>query len=209
FYGQAYNSEVLLKVDGDYCVPVSTETSPVYQRKEKADANEPDSYELVRYNRNYIYAQNMFFPRMYSDNPEHKQAYENWMGGVKGRQVTFTNCGRTSTVKIPTMAENLYFFMSYQMNFMYWRYFMWNFAGRQNDIQGHGELEHGNWVTGLIIGDWAIKRNCLPNCARTKAITYSMLYRCCWDCWACSGKYIRMALLLQRQREERILPWPM
>ena len=149
FYGQAYNSEVLLKVDGDYCVPVSTETSPVYQRKEKADANEPDSYELVRYNRNYIYAQNMFFPRMYSDNPEHKQAYENWMGGVKGRQVTFTNCGRTSTVKIPTMAENLYFFMSYQMNFMYWRYFMWNFAGRQNDIQGHGELEHGNWVTGI------------------------------------------------------------
>ena len=148
-YGQTYNSEVLLKEDGAYCVPVFTETSPIYQRKEKVNANEPDSYELVRYNRDYTYAQNMFFPRMHSDNPEHKRAYEDWMGGVKGRQVSVTNCGRTSTVKMPTMAENLYFFMSYQMNFMYWRYFMWNFAGRQNDIQGNGELEHGNWITGI------------------------------------------------------------
>ena len=52
-------------------------------------------------------------------------------------------------VKVPTQAENLRFFFSYQINFMYWRYFMWNFAGRQNDIQGNGELEHGNWLTGI------------------------------------------------------------
>ncbi|MBQ8050858.1 MAG: DUF2723 domain-containing protein [Bacteroidaceae bacterium] len=149
FYGQTYNSQVLLKVEGDYCVPVSTKGAPVYQRKEKADAGEPDRYELLRYNLDYKYGQNMFFPRMYSDRPEHKQAYEDWMGGVKGREVTFDNCGRTSTIKMPTMAENLYFFLSYQMNFMYWRYFMWNFAGRQNDIQGNGEREHGNWLTGI------------------------------------------------------------
>ena len=53
------------------------------------------------------------------------------------------------TVKMPTMLENLRFFFSYQVNFMYWRYFMWNFAGRQNDIQGSGEWEHGNWLTGI------------------------------------------------------------
>ena len=147
FYGQTYNSQVVLKVEGDYCVPVSTQGAPVYQRKEKANADEPDRYELVRYNLDYKYGQNMLFPRMYSD--RHKQAYEDWMGGVKGREVQFTNCGRTSTIKVPTMAENLYFFLSYQMNFMYWRYFMWNFAGRQNDIQGNGELEHGNWITGI------------------------------------------------------------
>ncbi|MDR1683604.1 MAG: hypothetical protein LBS25_09535, partial [Candidatus Symbiothrix sp.] len=48
-----------------------------------------------------------------------------------------------------TFGENLRFFFSYQVNFMYWRYFMWNFAGRQNDIQGHGEVSNGNWITGI------------------------------------------------------------
>ena len=52
-------------------------------------------------------------------------------------------------VKIPTQWDNIKFFFSYQVNFMYWRYFMWNFAGRQNDIQSHGEIEHGNWITGI------------------------------------------------------------
>ena len=147
FYGPAYNSQVEMKVEGDYWVPVSTKGAPVYQRKEKASPDEPDRYELVRYNLDYKYGQNMLFPRMYSD--RHKQAYEDWMGGVKGHEVTANVAGRTTTVKMPTMAENLYFFMSYQVNFMYWRYFMWNFAGRQNDLQGNGELEHGNWLTGI------------------------------------------------------------
>ncbi len=149
FYGPAYNSQVQMKVEGEYWVPVSTKKSPVYQRKEKASPDEPDRYELLRYNLDYKYAQNMLFPRMYSDRPEHKQAYEDWMGGVKGREVVSNVAGRSTTVKMPTMAENIYFFMSYQLNFMYWRYFMWNFAGRQNDIQGNGELEHGNWITGI------------------------------------------------------------
>lgn len=149
FYGPAYTSQVKMKVDGDYWVPVSTKGAPVYQRKEKKSADEPDRYELVRYNIDYVYGQNMLFPRMYSDRPEHKQAYEDWMGGVKGHDVVTEVAGRTVTIKMPTMLENLRFFFSYQMNFMYWRYFMWNFAGRQNDIQGNGELEHGNWITGI------------------------------------------------------------
>ena len=146
-YGQSYNSQVKLRVEGEYCVPVSTKGAPVYQRVEKKTADEPDRYEIIRYDIHYQYAQNMFFPRMYSD--RHRQAYEDWMGGVKGHTEQFDNCGRTITVKTPTMAENIYFFMSYQMNFMYWRYFMWNFAGRQNDLQGNGEMEHGNWITGI------------------------------------------------------------
>ena len=146
-YGPSYNSQVEMKVEGDYWVPVSTKGAPVYQRKEKASSGDPDEYELLRYNIDYKYGQNMLFPRMYSD--RHKDAYEDWMGGVKGRIVEAEVAGRKTQVKMPTMLENLRFFLSYQVNFMYWRYFMWNFAGRQNDIQGNGELEHGNWITGI------------------------------------------------------------
>ena len=109
--------------------------------------DEPDRYEIQRYDIEYVYAQNMLFPRMYSEH--HANAYESWMGGIKGNKVTYDRCGEMVTVKMPTMLENLRFFFSYQVNFMYWRYFMWNFAGRQNDIQGSGEWEHGNWLTGI------------------------------------------------------------
>ena len=60
------------------------------------------------------------------------------------------------TVKVPTQWENIKFFFVYQLNYMYWRYFMWNFAGRQNDIQGQGEIEHGNWITGISFIDNAL-----------------------------------------------------
>ncbi len=147
FYGQAYNSQVKLRTEGGYCVPVSKEGAAVYQRKEKALPDEPDRYEIQRHDIEYVYAQNMLFPRMYSD--RHAQAYEDWLGGVKGYQVPFDRCGEPIMVKMPTQLENIRFFLSYQVNFMYWRYFMWNFAGRQNDIQGNGELEHGNWLSGI------------------------------------------------------------
>ena len=149
FYGQSYNSQVKLKAEGGYCVPVSKQGAPVYQRKEKASPDEPDRYEIQRYDLEYVYAQNMLFPRMYSDRPEHAQAYESWLGGVQGTQIPYDRCGEAIMVKMPTQLENLRFFFSYQVNFMYWRYFMWNFAGRQNDIQGNGEAEHGNWLTGI------------------------------------------------------------
>ena len=54
---------------------------------------------------------------------------------------------------MPTQLENFSFFMNYQVNHMYWRYFLWNFVGRQNDIQGNGEKEHGNWLTGISLLD--------------------------------------------------------
>ena len=146
-YGPAYTSQVLLKPDGNYCVPVSEQGAPVYQRKEKQTPDEPDRYELQRYKTDYVYQQNMLFPRMYSE--AHAGAYESWMGGVKGTVKTYERCGEMVQIKTPTQLENLRFFLSYQVNFMYWRYFMWNFAGRQNDLQGNGEWEHGNWITGI------------------------------------------------------------
>ena len=146
-YGQAYTSQIALQVDGDMCRPVATEGAPEYQRKEKANDLEKDSYFVVSRKRQYKYAQNMLFPRMHSS--AHTQAYESWMGGVDGTEVPYDRCGEPVSVKVPTQLENLRFFISYQCNFMYWRYFMWNFAGRQNDIQGHGELEHGNWLSGI------------------------------------------------------------
>jgi hypothetical protein len=153
-YGQAYTSQVALEADGNMCKPVTKEGAPVYQRKEKASADEKDSYFVVSHKNKYVYAQNMLFPRMHSS--AHVQAYEDWMGGVEGNQVPYDRCGENMMVKVPTQMENIRFFLSYQCNFMYWRYFMWNFAGRQNDIQGNGEPEHGNWITGFSFIDDAL-----------------------------------------------------
>ena len=156
-FGQAYTSQVQFDRDGEYCKPRMKQGAPIYQRKEKASADEKDSYFIVRYKTDYIYAQNMVFPRMWD--AAHASAYESWMGGVDGTQVPYDRCGEPITVKMPTQMENIRFFLSYQCNFMYWRYFMWNFAGRQNDIQGNGEPEHGNWITGfsfidnMLLGD--------------------------------------------------------
>ena len=147
FYGQQYTSQVKYKSDGQYCTPVSKQGAPVYQRKEKASPEEKDRYIIQRYDIDYVYAQNVLFPRMYSE--RHAADYESWLGGVKGNTVPYDRCGELVQVKVPTMFENIRFFLSYQVNFMYWRYFMWNFAGRQNDVQGHGEWEHGNWITGI------------------------------------------------------------
>ena len=154
-YGQAYTSQVAYDVDGNMCVPKHNEGAAIWQRKEKASKDEKDSYFVVSHKDKIIYAQNMLFPRMHSS--AHAGAYENWMGGVEGTQVPYDRCGEPVMVKMPTQMENIRFFLSYQCNFMYWRYFMWNFAGRQNDIQGNGEPEHGNWITGIsFIDDWML-----------------------------------------------------
>ena len=154
-YGQAYTSQVAYDVDGNMCVPKHKEGAAIWQRKEKASKDEKDSYFVVSHKDKIIYAQNMLFPRMHSS--AHAGAYENWMGGIEGNQVPYDRCGEPVMVKMPTQMENIRFFLSYQCNFMYWRYFMWNFAGRQNDIQGNGEPEHGNWITGIsFIDDWML-----------------------------------------------------
>lgn len=164
FYGQAYSSRVKYNRVGNDCMVATIDGAPVYQRKEKSNPNEKDSYELVRNKFEYEYAQNMLFPRMWSQQHAHYgpyglNLYEEWLGGVTGKQVPYDECGRMTMVKMPTQWDNIKFFFSYQLNYMYWRYFMWNFAGRQNDIQGSGELEHGNWITGIPFIDNAMLGN--------------------------------------------------
>ena len=140
FYGPAYCSEIDRVEEGEYLVPRQKEGQAVY--RPVADSTKRE-YEVVRHDIDYLYKNNMYFPRMHSS--RHTKAYEDWMGGVEKKD------------GVPTTAENLRFFLSYQVNFMYWRYFLWNFVGRQNNIQGHGEVEHGNWITGFRwIDDWLL-----------------------------------------------------
>lgn len=88
------------------------------------------------------------FPRMYSPDPDHIKQYEYW-GKVKGRKVTLRAGGEPRQYTIPTFGENLRFFFRYQVGVLYLRYFMWNFAGRQNDIQANGNVMDGNWISGI------------------------------------------------------------
>ena len=99
------------------------------------------------------YSQNTFFPRMYSgDEPSKVEGYKSW-SGYDAAVDAGTEIGRDEQ-RLPTFGENLTYFGRYQINWMYWRYFMWNFAGRQNDIQGHGgEHMRGNWISGISTVD--------------------------------------------------------
>ena len=151
FWGQTYASQpnVIVNEKGDL-VYETKKGAPVYQRKDKASEDEKDEYVKIREKINLVYPadQCMLFPRIYEE--DHKDNYVQWLGGVSGKTVNYDipNVG-SRQVTIPTQLDNIRFFFSYQLNFMYWRYFMWNFAGRQNDKQGYGELEHGNWITGF------------------------------------------------------------
>ena len=127
------------------------------QRKEKASPDEADQYEEIEETSGVKYpgGLTMLFPRMWS--ADHTAQYQQWMGDITMNNVTFsTPEGYEVPGQMPSQLDNLKFFLSYQVNFMYWRYFMWNFAGRQNDLQGLGELEHGNWITGFPIIDNAL-----------------------------------------------------
>ena len=146
FYGPAFSSKVALDVKDGYCVPHQSQTGSKYVRKEKTSPDEKDSYIELPGRIEYEYAQNMLFPRMYSS--AHSSLYKQWVD-IKGHDVPYDQCGEMVMVNVPNQWENIKFFFSYQLNWMYWRYFMWNFAGRQNDIQSSGEIEHGNWITGI------------------------------------------------------------
>ncbi len=100
------------------------------------------------------YSQTTIFPRMYWDlEPQRIDGYIKW-SGYDAEDGTSTEIGRDGK-RLPTFGENLTYFMRYQVDWMYWRYFMWNFAGRQNDIQGHGDNMRGNWVSGYSMIDHA------------------------------------------------------
>jgi len=157
FYGQTNNSSVVYEVKSDGSVsPKFNPGKALYAKVVKTSPDQPDKYEITGYKKDYVMAPelDMFFPRIYSG--AHTAAYSDWIGGLKGRPVQATQYVSSDGEVIqtvdrikPTMGESLRFFLVYQLNHMYWRYFMWNFAGRQNDIQGNGEVNHGNWISGI------------------------------------------------------------
>ena len=92
-------------------------------------------YEIAGQKQSYVYDKQTLFPRMYSDDANHPEVYRDWM-----------NLGPDEA---PTLATNLGWFGTYQVGFMYMRYFLWNFAGKQNDTQGIGNYTDGNWISGI------------------------------------------------------------
>jgi hypothetical protein len=95
-------------------------------------------YEVVGKKRGYKFEDDKqrFFPRIWDNNdPGHVRFYREFLGlGPDDR---------------PTSGDNMNFFFNYQMKWMWWRYFMWNYAGRQNDFEGQGEAKNGNWISGI------------------------------------------------------------
>ncbi len=168
FYGQYFNAPL----DENNPYP---KVKPVYY--DKKDKNGKDKYVIVDYTRkrNYVPEYKTFFPRMYSDSesPDHIHGYMSWTGTTEDEfyfakinpetdEVIRNRYGEIQYDKYrpkrpPTFAENLKFFFNYQLNFMYFRYFMWNFTGKQNDIQGHGNVKDGNWISGIkFIDEWRL-----------------------------------------------------
>ena len=132
-YGHTFVSKVK-RVNGEAQIK---EGKNIYQKAVKATPDERDRYVVTGKKESYIYESEsqMLFPRMHSNKPNHISAYREWSGASAGKK--------------PTFAQNMQFFLDYQLNHMYWRYFLWNFAGRQNDLQGHGEVDKGNWISGF------------------------------------------------------------
>ena len=131
------------------------------QRHEKKHADDPDRYDEMVEQTGAIYpsAMKMLFPRIYAW--QHEANYRTWLGDIDMHPVSATwttpdGEEETQDGEMPSQFDNLRFFLSYQINFMYWRYFMWNFAGRQNDIQSVGDPNHGNWITGIPFIDNAL-----------------------------------------------------
>jgi MFS family permease len=134
FKGPYYNAPVTDYVDG----------KPKY-------ALENGKYIITSHNLERVYDPRFvtLFPRMWSDQPDHQDVYKQW-GRVTGTPVQVTDhSGDKKVLKRPTFRENLRFMFSYQFGYMYFRYFMWNFSGKQNDTQGTGGTVNGNWITGI------------------------------------------------------------
>jgi len=164
-YGQTYVSEPKYVQDDRGYKTSLTQGSPIWKRVLKETSNDKDHYFISGYNMKVDYVDEtlMLFPRMHSRDPNRIEAYKVW-GNVKGETVRYNRAGEIVSVVKPTFAENIRFFFSYQLNWMYWRYFLWNFSGRQNDIQGHGDILKGNAITGIKFIDaiWLGQQDNMP-----------------------------------------------
>ena len=143
-YGESFASEFKYDRSGSVAKEYGED---LWAKKIKNNENEPDEYYVYDQKTKYVYQNQflMFFPRMYSRQGSHISAYKSW-SNFTGQKIKADDGKR---VEAPTFGDNMTYFLRYQVGFMYWRYFMWNFVGRQNDIQGHGEITHGNWISGI------------------------------------------------------------
>lgn len=137
-YGAYYNAPIVERKDGKNIY------TPINGRYEVTDKKVEYEYD-PRFK--------TLFPRMYSSQGSHVNAYKSW-ATVEGKSIEVqTGSGKTETRQCPTFFDNIEFFVKYQIGHMYLRYFMWNFVGRQNDKQGHGDYLKGNWLSGLPFVD--------------------------------------------------------
>jgi len=126
-----------------------TEGTPIYYKDHKKGRY----VEIAKNQGEYVYDDNVqtLFPRMWNGSKKtYTNVYERYIDKSKMRVTTQRKpSGTSERVAVPTFGQNLRFFFDYQCGWMFWRYFMWNFVGRQNDTEGQGEIEHGNWVSGI------------------------------------------------------------
>lgn len=145
FHGQYYNSPLDPRNPHE-------DGSPVYIRDEEKGRyviTDERKQSISIYDPNFT----TILPRMYSSQENHVKAYKSW-AKIKGVPVQgYNSNGEPETIMKPTFGENLYFLFRYQLGHMYFRYFMWNFAGRQNDVEGHGGINNGNWLSGITFLD--------------------------------------------------------
>jgi hypothetical protein len=140
--GQYYNAPVIDRTDGNpvYAKDVRSGKYIITDKREKVVPVYDPRFTTI-------------FPRMWDQSePRFADEYIRW-GGVKGRPVELQNGEKPETRNVPTFSENLAFFWNYQLVHMYYRYFMWNFAGKQNDVQGMGSKLDGNWKSGITFID--------------------------------------------------------
>lgn len=108
-----------------------------------------DKYVEIGRQREYTYpsSDKQLFPRVWdpSNDQNHAYFYGTWLNIPQNPQ--------TGKYEAPTLGDNMNWFFTYQMGLMYWRYFMWNFAGKQNDVQGMGNVRDGNWISGIPMID--------------------------------------------------------
>ena len=130
----------------------------IYTKVVKNSPDEPDRYVVARQQSSYEMVPKMLFPRMYSTAGSHPKTYMEWINADESDLDRVTvplvvdsdgNTIQETELARPTFAQNMSYFLNYQLNYMYWRYFMWNFAGRQNDYAGQGEANRGNWISGI------------------------------------------------------------
>ena len=182
-YGPYYNAPISSATDGKP-IYVKDKTAKRYVITDNKKMSQPE----------YPAELKTLFPRMWSPQSRHISMYESYRknnrGVITGEKVTVrTIDGTTQVINKPTFGQNLHFFISYQCNWMYWRYFMWNFVGRQNDLESQGELDRGNWISGINfidearLGDQRNIPDCLKNPGRTTYYFLPLILGLCGLFW--------------------------